>query len=159
MITLRPTAATERGFFERLRALRSIARPTPSLVDEVQKIILDEFANNFATESAGGLRWARLAEETILSRIEEGTGSKILQADGDYAASWLDASHAYHVHEEGQVANGWYVSEGSSHPLTQFHQQGTERMPARPVNVLSDSGQTRLKQTVDQWIFRTLFLR
>lgn len=157
MITMRPTPATAQDFASRLKNLRAVARPQPDLVEQVQGAILLEFAQNFETESAAGFRWAKLAERTILDRLRQGYGAgPILNRSGDYEASWTDADAADHISELEQRVGGWSLAEGSSHRLTIFHQQGTRRMPARPVNEVGASGQEKLRRVVDLWLIRLL---
>lgn len=160
MLILRPSAATETDFSRRLEFLRNMARPDPNFVQQVGEAIRAEFRQNFAAESSGFGRWAALAESTVLDRLRGGFGAgPILNRSGGYEASWVDADDADHVSEIEALVGGWRLSEGSSHPLTGFHQQGTSRMPARPVNEIDASGEIRIAYVVETAIFRMLTQR
>jgi hypothetical protein len=160
MLTLRPTVTTERDFQNRIEVIRSLARPHPELVQVVQRAILQAYAENFASESAGGTRWAALAASTILDRLAQGYGAgPILQRTGNYRSSWVNDGDGNHVHEIEQRAGGWTLSEGSSHHLADFHEQGNSGMPARPVAELSPSAKEQLGRAVDNWILNHLLQR
>ena len=160
MLIMRPTPATQQDFASRLKNVRAVARPQPDLVQEVQRAILLGFGQNFDSESDGGFRWARLAASTIQDRLRQGYGpGPILQRSRDYRASWTNPDAPDHVSEVTEWAGGWSQAEGSQHPLVGFHQAGTRRIPARPVNDLDLSAQEQLRQAVDTWIFQTLFVR
>lgn len=160
MLTLRPSAATARDFNNRIESLRQMARPQPSLVLEVQRAIVAEFANNFESESAGGSRWSALAESTIIDRLQGGYGAgPILHRSGDYESSWMDPGNPDHVSDVQALAGGWVLEEGSQHRLAGFHEEGTNRMPARSVSDIGSGGEERLRQAVDDFILRSLVNR
>jgi len=157
MLTMRPTAATERDLMSRLDTVRNMARPQPDLVQKLQRAILDGFAENFDSESAGGVKWAALAESTILDRLSQGYGAgPILQRSGDYMSSWLDTGNAEHVHEIEQLAGGWQLNEGSQHPLAGIHEEGGDIIPARPVAELSLASEDDIREAAENWILTHL---
>lgn len=159
-LSLRPTAETQRDFAARIKAMVDLTRPTPALTAIIQRAVLDGFEENFASESAGGVRWAALSAWTIRERLSQGYGEgPILVRSGDYRASWINEGHPHHVHEVMDTGMGWTVLEGSEHPKAEKLEGGDGRTPARPVAVLSAQAQDHLRREIDLYVFRFLTLR
>lgn len=133
------------SFFERL------ARPSAREKARVSAAIRLGFEDNFATESAGGIPWPRLAESTARERRRLGFGPyhPILIRTGDYRKSFVWPGDADHISEDGTTAQGWYVEEGSEDYRVAWLEQGTRYMPARPVLEIGARGERRIQTTLD----------
>lgn len=133
------------SFFERL------SRPTEREKARVGAAIRLGFEENFATESAGGIPWPRLAESTARERRRLGFGPyhPILVRTGDYRKSFVWPGDADHVSEDGYMARGWFVEEGSRDYRVQWHEEGTRYMPARSVLEIGARGERRIGVTLD----------
>ena len=121
-------------FLERLGNI-----PPPASRKAVADTIRQGYMENFRSESAGGVPWAPLAPSTIKDRIRRGYPGprpKLVRT-GDYRRSWTQPG-GDHVEEWHQGAGWWNVVVGSTDYRVPLHERGTGRMPARPVNRLSD---------------------
>lgn len=86
----------------------------------------------YAEASHGDGTWQELADSTIKAREEEGETPPmpILHKTGDMEAS-MGRGHPNHVLEITDSG----IIEGTADPKARFHQDGSERMPARPILV------------------------
>lgn len=153
MISLEPTAESLHDLNEFLQRLTDLGDPPPHAVESVQDAIRAGFAQVFASEGAAGeAPWAQLAEATQRERQRLGfpPAHPILVRTGDYRASFTDAGHADHISEWSAGAGVWRIAEGSSHPLAQFHELGTSRMPARPATRLGAQLEAQIGAALDQ---------
>ena len=92
-------------------------------------VYMQAMRDRFAREGDGD--WAPLADSTVREREEKGYGDHpTLHRTGSLESS-LQRGDGYHVIDV--TAAG--VSEGTAHPNARFHQDGTDRMPARPILV------------------------
>ena len=133
------------SFFERL------LKPTEAEKARVGASVRLGFEANFADESAGGIPWPRLAESTAKERRRLGFGAyhPILVRTGSYRSSFVWPGDADHVSEDGYMAQGWFVEEGSQDYRAQWHEEGTRFMPARSVLEIGARGERRIRTTLD----------
>ena len=138
-------------FFERL------LKPTQAERERVAGAVRAGFAENFATESAGGIPWPQLAESTAKERRRLGFGAyhPILFRTGRYSKSFVWPGDADHVSEFEQREDGWTVAEGSQDYRTGWLEEGTQFMPARSVLEIGARGERRIGATLDD-IFQSL---
>jgi len=159
MIRLQPTAQTQEEIAEFLRRLEELGDPPPQAVEGVQAAIRAGFAAVFDSEGAAGAApWAQLAAATQRERERLGfpPAHPILVRTGDYRASFTEPAHADHISEWDANAGVWRIAEGSRHPLAQYHELGTSRMPARPATRLGAEIEGRIGAALDD-LFREWF--
>lgn len=118
-------------------ALSSAVEPTnPSPVQDGLLAASNEYMSSertrFSFASHGDGTWQELAESTIKKRVSKGQEEPltILHDKGDLELS-LHRGAENHVLQV--TANG--VIEGTEDPTARYHQDGTDRMPARPILV------------------------
>lgn len=91
----------------------------------------ESLRQRYAAASAGDGTWAPLAESTVKARERKGeTPLDILRITGSIESS-LERDNPNHVLETTDNS----VIEGTAHRLARFHQDGTSRIPARPIIV------------------------
>ncbi len=120
----------------------SLADQSPALqrvADDFREMIARQFASEGRAE---GTLWATLAPSTLRRRRDRAT--PILQSSGALLRSFTIRGAAGHVErlEEHSLAIG------TSLPYALFHQTGTQRMPARPIIVLSGARSERWVEMV-----------
>lgn len=112
-------------------------------------VYMESMRVRFASFSGRGGDWAEHAPSTIARR---GEGAPILNEGGQLEAS-LQRNAAGHVLE----ITGTGVVEGSADRTANFHQHGTEHMPARPILVDPDQiTLERMKQPIVESLSATL---
>lgn len=138
-------------FFERL------LKPTQAERERVAGAVRAGFDENFATESAGGIPWPRLAESTARERRRLGFGAyhPILRRTGSLLDSYVNAGNAEHLSEFEQRSDGWTLAEGSSDQRVPWLSGGTTHIPARPVEEIGGRGERRIQTTLDD-IFNSI---
>lgn len=159
MIGLTPSDESRRDLADFLRRLDDLGDPSSAAVASVQTAIRAGFAAMFDSEGAAGAApWAELAEATKRERQRLGfpPAHPILLRTGDYRASFVNEGHADHVSEWSADGGVWRIAEGSRHELAQYHEPGTERMPARPVTVLGPAVEAQIGAVLEQ-LFREWF--
>lgn len=110
-------------------------------------------AQNFATESSRGQRWAPLRTAYLLWKMKHHPGTKILELSGDLRRSLTDSGDVNAIQEE--TKDELYIS--SRVPYGRYHQTGTTRMDARPPIALTAAQRFRLGQAVHRTFFADLF--
>lgn len=91
----------------------------------------ESLRERYTGASAGDGTWAPLAESTVKARERRGeTPLDILRISGSIESS-LARDDENHVLETTDKS----IIEGTRHRLARYHQDGTERMPARPIIV------------------------
>lgn len=133
------------SFFERL------ARPTRREKDRVGAAIRLGFGENFATESAGGIPWPRLAESTARERRRLGFGPyhPILVRTGSLLDTYVNPGNSKHASEFEQRTDGWTLAEGSNDERVPWLSGGTQFIPPRPVEELSAESERRIGGVLD----------
>lgn len=115
----------------------SLAGDSPALAaiaDDLREILAEQFSTEGA---AGGSPWAPLAPSTLRKAHAARVG--ILQVTGALAASLVDKDAPGHVEE----CDGEQLLFGTGLPYAVFHQEGTRRMPARPIVALAEESTAR----------------
>lgn len=109
---------------------------------------------------AEGPGWAPLAEATLANKDRHGWPAHILVASGELEASLTDDGAAGNVWEpapDGAEMGTDYRSptqggEWADTALGAFHQEGTTRMPARPIIDVSDKHIAGWTAALADWI-------
>jgi len=138
-----------------LRLVDRISSPGSSQKRSISDAIRRSFQDNFTRQQSGGGAWPALAPSTVLDRQKKGfAGSNpILVRTGGLRASWVSegSNHYSSVRSSGGQT---VYEEGSQHPLAQFHEAGTSRIPARPVSLLGDSQEQRIVDVIEFMILQ-----
>lgn len=151
--SIEETPETKSAFAQLIARLN---RLTTSDVKPVSDAIKQGFAENFENESAGGKAWSPLAPATVRDRISHGFGGehKILQRTQSYLNSFQGGGE--HIETVTPEIFGATIEVGSRHRLTEFHESGTSRMPARPVTILSQQAERRVFDEIDKLFLHLL---
>lgn len=111
-------------------------------VEEIHRLFMAIEKARFDAEGPG---WAALAPSTLAEKRRKGLSEKILEATGAMRKSFTEADAAGHVFKVAATPDLTTVVMGSDYrsdtqtgrwagtALAAFHQDGTDRMPARPV--------------------------
>ncbi len=94
-----------------------------------------------------GPGWAPLAASTLSQKSRDGWPSKILHRTLTLRDSLVDPSQAF---SGGAREMTW----GTGVFYAGFHQDGTEKMPARPVIDIDAAARRRIEQETVRWINR-----
>jgi phage gpG-like protein len=113
-----------------------------SIADDFREMIAQQFASEGLAE---GTPWAALAPSTLRHRR---ASTSILYQTGALLRSLTEPGAAGHVEE----LEGYSITLGSQLPYASYHQNGTRRMPARPIIVLSGTRAERWTEIVRQEI-------
>lgn len=128
---LRQTGAFRRGL-DSYRDLWERIKPVLSRIEQ----------ERWDNEGPG---WAALAQSTLEQKSRRGYPSDILVATGDLRDSLVDPSRA--AREEGR-ALVWATDV----PYAGYHQDGTTRMPARPIIEIDVAERRDLEREVVAWV-------
>lgn len=120
----------------KFRKLQEVAQ-SEGLTRKVANVLWAESEHAFDEErTPEGEKWAALHPKTKQARENRGYDGKILQVRGDLVASLnLDYGESFAV-------------IGAAEPYGQFHQSGTQFMPARPFLGLGESGQKEIRNII-----------
>ena len=152
MITL--TLSNPADIDDLARFIDRITAPPPSATRVVEDAVRAGFAQNFASESAGGDPWDQLAFFTMLDRVVKGfpAAHPILVRDGDYRASFVDSGNGDALYEFANTGDGWAMDVGSDDDRVTDLEGGTRRIPARPVTILSDAAENDVAAALERMI-------
>ena len=158
MINLVESAQNQSQWAAIQRTVDNLLRPTKQQLQPVQEAIRAGFAENFDTESAGGKAWAQLALFTVIERILLGYPGlhPILQRSGSYRSTFVDGGNAEHISDIDYQAGMTSVSEGSSNVMVEWHEDGNDKLPARPVLVMSSRAIDGIGDSIDGMISEIL---
>lgn len=136
------------------RFVDRLSNPTPQFTAQIEDAVRAGFAENFATESAGGTPWEQLAFDTMLDRVVHGfpAAHPILVRTGDYRASFTDRQDANAFMEFAATGDGWTMDIGSSDSRMEELEGGTRLIPARPAAVLSTTAQNNVFAVLERLI-------
>lgn len=148
MITFRESAKTQAAIREMEQIVTRLRQPPAAKLEPIKRSIRAGFAENFETESAGGIPWQPLSPATVVDRIRHGfPGSHpILQRTGGYRASFTDGNNADHIGTTEQTDGRTVLAEGSDDFRVPFHEQGGAIIPQRRVLVMSTSAQDHINR-------------
>lgn len=154
MLSFKQSSSTDQEFRELEQVVKNLRRLPEAKLKPVQRSIRAGFAQNFATESAGGVPWQSLAPSTIKERILLGYGGAhpILQRTGAYRASFVNEFDGDHVSTIEQSDGKTTIGEGSDNPLVKFHEQGGARIPQRQVLALSGNAQEHVNRELTDMV-------
>ena len=158
MINLVESAQNQQQWAAIQRTVDNLLRPTKQQLQPVQEAIRAGFAENFDTESAGGQPWAQLALFTVIERILLGYPGlhPILQRSGSYRSTFVDGGNAEHISDIEYQAGVTSVFEGSSNVMVEWHEDGNDKLPARPVLVMSSRAIDGIGDSIDGMISEIL---
>lgn len=148
MITFKESAKTQAAIREMEQIVTRLRQPPAAKLEPIKRSIRAGFAENFETESAGGIPWAPLALPTVVDRILHGFPGNhpILQRTGGYRASFTDANNADHISITEQADGRTVLAEGSDDFRVPFHEQGGAIIPQRRVLVMSQNAQDHINR-------------
>lgn len=148
MITFKKSARTQQVLDRIERKIKELRAPSRSRFAGVQRAIVAGFAENFDTESAGGIPWQPLAPSTVRQRALYGYGGAhpILERDGTYKRSFTVLGGTDHISIFEQSSGKTTVGEGSANPLAAIHETGGSIIPKRQVTRLSSSAKDRTEE-------------
>ena len=158
MINLVESAQNQSQWAAIQRTVDNLLHPTKQQLQPVQEAIRAGFAENFDTESAGGQPWAQLALFTVIERILLGYPGlhPILQRSGSYRSTFVDGGNAEHISDIEYQAGVTSVFEGSSNVMVEWHEDGNDKLPARPVLVMSSRAIDGIGDSIDGMISEIL---
>lgn len=124
------------------RAVAEMNRP----MMEAEKIIREEIAANFASESEAGTKWAPLAPRTVEDRIRKGYGGEhpILERTGELKSGMKGSSD----NESAEVG----PSEDIPYAGVQNDGSKDGKIPARPYLRISAKGEERISDAILDWL-------
>lgn len=128
---LRQTGAFRRGLDDFRR-----------LWDRVKPVMAEIEQERWDNEGPG---WAGLAASTVEQKLRHGWPLDILVRTGELRDSLVDPGQAAREYGRSLV---WETDV----PYAGFHQEGTDRMPARPVIDLDADDRRRLEREVVGWV-------
>lgn len=133
-----------------------LSNPPPSATKSVEDAIRAGFASNFATESAGGTPWEQLSLTTMLDRVIHGFSAlhPILVRTGDYRSPFVDSGDGDALMEFFNMGDGWAMDVGSNDDRVSDLEDGTRRIPARPVTILSDASENNVIAALERMIIQ-----
>lgn len=143
------------------KAFTRLLSPKRSHLEPVRLAIRDGFQENFDTESAGGIPWARLAPSTAADRRRQGYAPyhPILVRTGGYRDSFVNPSNPDHISKIVRRSDRLQIFEGSDDFRVLWHEQGTRKMPARPVLTISNRAEDNLRLALRSMVAQTLRTR
>ena len=158
MINLVESAQNQQQWRAIQRTVDNLLRPTRQQLQPVQEAIRAGFAENFDTESAGGRPWAQLALSTVIERVLLGYPGEhpILQRSGNYRSTFVDGGNAEHISDIDYQAGMTSVFEGSANEMVPWHEDGNDKLPARPVLVMSSDAIDNVSNSINEMIFGIL---
>ena len=158
MINLVESAQNQQQWAAIQRTVDNLLRPTKQQLQPVQEAIRAGFAENFDTESAGGQPWAQLALSTVIERVLLGYPGEhpILQRSGNYRSTFVDGGNAEHISDIDYQAGLTSVFEGSANVMVEWHEDGNDKLPARPVLVMSSRAIDGIGDSVNRMISEIL---
>lgn len=138
------------------RFVDRLSNPTPQFTAQIEDAVRAGFAQNFATESAGGDPWEQLAFDTMLDRVVKGfpAAHPILVRTGDYRASFTDRQNSNAFMEFTATDDGWTMDIGSSDGRVEELEGGTRIIPARPAAVLSPDAENNVFAVLERLILQ-----
>jgi phage gpG-like protein len=136
------------------RFIDKLSNPTPQITNRIEDAVRVGFAENFATESAGGTPWEQLAPFTNADRVKKGfpAAHPILVRTGDYRDSFTDRNNPDAFMDFAATGDGWAMDIGSSDSRVEELEGGTSRIPARPAAVLSPAAQNNVLDEIERLI-------
>ena len=158
MINLVESAQNQSQWAAIQRTADNLLHPTKQQLQPVQEAIRAGFAENFDTESAGGQPWAQLALPTVIERVLLGYPGEhpILQRSGNYRSTFVDGGNAEHISDIDYQAGLTSVFEGSANVMVEWHEDGNDKLPARPVLVMSSRAIDGIGDSVNRMISEIL---
>lgn len=151
-----------------LDRLAGAAADVSPVVESIHRLFMAVETARFDAEGPG---WAPLAESTLTDKRRKGLSERILEATGKMRASFTDPSAAGHVFEVTTGPDVTTVEMGSDYrsdtqsgrwagtALAAFHQEGTDRMPARPVISDVDARAAEWAALLSGWLTGTVSAR
>lgn len=135
-------------FFQRL------AHPGSGEVRKVSDAIAQGFQESFSREGNADGAWRALAPATVRMRQERGYGGAhpILRQTGGLRDTWTQRGAQGHVEEFSNTAQGWRLSVGASGEKAEKMEFGEGRVPARPVQPISDAAEQRIVSVIDYFV-------
>jgi hypothetical protein len=109
--------------------------------ERIANVLRDAIAENFVNQGETDRGpWAELAPRTVQERIRLGFPGErpILFRTGEYLQSWAEPGAEGHVETWTFPPDGTEFTIGTTDYRAEWHQGGTENMPARPINALAD---------------------
>lgn len=158
MINLVESAQNQSQWAAIQRTVDNLLRPTKQQLQPVQEAIRAGFTENFDTESAGGQPWAQLALSTVIERVLLGYPGEhpILQRSGNYRSTFVDGGNAEHISDIDYQAGLTSVFEGSANVMVEWHEDGNDKLPARPVLAMSGRAIDGIGDSVNRMISEIL---
>ena len=131
--------------------------PGQANVDAIADSVQEGFAAAFQNEGSGSGTWAALRPRTVKDRLRRGFPGEhpILVRTGLYRSRWIERGSVDHVQEFQPTQIGWFLRVGSQDYRAKWHEEGTARMPARPVRDLRDEDVDRIGRTID-WVMEQI---
>jgi len=158
MLKIVPSPQSENAWSDLERSFASLTKPSRSDLQGVRTMILGGFAESFVEEASAGSPWDQLAPMTADERIFEGYDPyhPILVRTGAYRRSFTDAGAFTHISEMDTGADGFTIYEGSADERVDDLEYGTDRIPPRPVMILSREAERAVGDELDAMIERML---
>lgn len=137
-----------------LRLVAAISNPPSQTTQQIENAVRSGFADNFASESAGGNPWPELAFTTMLDRVLHGfpAAHPILVRAGEYRASFVDSGNPDALYEFFPGGDSWAMEVGSSDSRVEELELGTELIPARPVTVLDTDAENNVIAVIERML-------
>lgn len=126
--------------------IKRLERPGNGDVRKVADAIAQGFAENFSNEGSAAGPWRQLAPFTVRERQRLGFpgAHPILRRTGRGRASFIQRGATDHIEDFHTTGSGWELSVGSRSSVMIEMEEGTDRIPSRPISPLMDSAQVRI---------------
>ena len=144
------TAALARDFTRAAVVAEDFRAP---LEQTVRRVMMPSIEENFV--AGGRPEWEPLAESTIARRAEEGTGDRPLVASGRGMDPATSRARWRITRTQAEYPSNW---PKTSH-YVQFHQKGTEKMPARPFGVVQEQDIGKMSDEFARWVDHAVIAR
>ena len=150
------TLHTDAKFDDTERLIDKITRLGNAQTRAIADGIKQQHQANFTRQGSGNGAWRPLAPATVADRRRQGyAGNRpILVRRGDYRRSFVERGGDNHE-RIWQSAVGLTIESGSNDPVSELHERGTSRMPAREVVPLDDAQERALVRLIDFVIDQT----
>jgi len=136
-----------RAFSRFTEDVKDFSEPLQEMVDDFHKVIEPK---QFSSEgSRGSHGWARLSTDYGAWKAKNYPGRKILVLTGLMQES-LFGENPWAIEEVKPLE----MTVGTKLPFALYHQQGTTKMPARPVIDLTESDKTRWTKFVQAYVVK-----